>query len=348
MKTLKQKVAIVGGAGFVGFSLAKYLSSIFNVKILDIKEPTDLPNEVMFNLCDIRKYSNVERALSDVDLVINTAIVQIPLINEKKRLAYEVNFLGTVNVCRAVEENPRVKGMLLSGTWHTVGERELSGVIDEEFGFRPDKVEDRARLYALSKMGQEAIIRFYGEMSEKTFGIIRMGTVLGDGMPDKTAANVFITRGLRGETITPYKHSMYRPMLYVDVSDVCKIYEKFAEKILKGRVEKNGNSLSNIVNVYYPKPVTILELAKIVQYSIMKHTNGKVTPKIETVDQNKPMLFKENDKDKLKVDITKAREMFELEDFISPSESIMRIVKARTLFRNKLKKKTSLVKLHAA
>jgi nucleoside-diphosphate-sugar epimerase len=347
VKTLKQKVAIVGGSGFVGFSLAKHLSSTFNVKILDIKEPADLPNNILFNRCDIRKYSNVKQALNDVDLVINTAIVQIPLINENKRLAYEVNLLGTINVCRAVEESPSVEGMLLSGTWHTVGERELNGIIDEEFGFRPDKVEDRARLYALSKMGQEAIVRFHSEMSEKTFGIIRMGTVLGDEMPEKTAANVFITKGLRGEPITPYKHSMYRPMLYVDVSDVCKIYEKFAKKILKNNVEKTGNSLSNIVNVYYPKPVTIMELAKIVRDSIIKHTNWEVTPKIKVVNQNKPLLFKENDKDKLRVDITKAKEMFELEDFISTSESIMRIVKARTLFHGKTKKKTALVKLHS-
>ena len=35
----------------------------------------------------------------------------------------------------------------------------------------------RARLYALSKMAQEAIVRFYDEMSNKIFGIIRMGTV---------------------------------------------------------------------------------------------------------------------------------------------------------------------------
>jgi nucleoside-diphosphate-sugar epimerase len=36
-------------------------------------------------------------------------------------------------------------------------------------------------------------------MSEKIFGIIRMGTVLGDGMLEKTAANIFIERALRGE-----------------------------------------------------------------------------------------------------------------------------------------------------
>jgi len=71
-------------------------------------------------------------------LVIHTAIEQIPSINENKFLGYEVNVIGTQNICRAVEENPNAKGMILTGSWHTVGERELKGIIDEEFGFGPE------------------------------------------------------------------------------------------------------------------------------------------------------------------------------------------------------------------
>ena len=100
----------------------------------------------------------------------------------------------------------------MSGSWHTMGERKLRGIVDEEFGFRPDKVEDRARLYALSKIGQETIVRFYDEMSAKTYSIIRMGTVLGADMPKKTAANIFIENGLVGKPLTPYRHSLYRPV----------------------------------------------------------------------------------------------------------------------------------------
>lgn len=113
----------------------------------------------------------------DADLVIHTAIVQIPYINENKRLGYEVNVLGTINVCR------KYWGIILANTWHVMGEREFDGIINEKIGFRPDKVEDRARLYVLSKIAQEVITRFYDEMSDKVFGIIRMGTVLGEKCP---------------------------------------------------------------------------------------------------------------------------------------------------------------------
>ncbi|MHA1705206.1 MAG: NAD-dependent epimerase/dehydratase family protein, partial [Promethearchaeota archaeon] len=168
-------IGVVGGSGFVGGSITKYLVRNFEIRILDIVPPCfQLEGNFSFHKCDIRNYREVEVALQGVDLVIHTAIIQIPKINEAKRLGYEVNVVGTENVCRAVDTLPNVKGLILTGSWHTIGERELSGVIDETFGFRPDKVEDRARLYALSKIVQEAVVRYYDEMSSKIYGIIRM------------------------------------------------------------------------------------------------------------------------------------------------------------------------------
>jgi UDP-glucose 4-epimerase len=324
------RIGITGGSGFVGSSLAEHLSKSFQVKVLDVKEPPkSVRDRVDYVPCDVRSYDQVREGLRDVDLVIHAAIIQIPQINEQKRLGYEVNVLGTQNVCRAVDENSRTKGMILTSSWHTIGESGLEGVIDEEFGFRPDKVEDRARLYALSKIAQESIVRFYDKMSEKVFGIIRMGTVLGDGMPEKTAANIFIERALRGETITPFRHSMYRPMLYVDVEDVCLAFESFAIKVLKGEVEKGGNSLLHIVNVYYPRPVTILDLAQIVQRTVMRLTNNAVQPKIEIVDTGQRTLFREDDKYRVKVNIEKAMKFLGLGRLKSPEESIEEIVKKR-------------------
>ena len=321
---------ITGGTGYIGSSLARHLARAFNVKLLDVRVPKQrFDDAVSFQMCDVRNYGQVKKATEDVDLVIHTAIVQIPVINEQKRLGYEVNFLGTQNVCRAVDENSRVKGLILAGSWHTLGERELRGVVDEEFGFRPDKVEDRARLYALAKIAQESIVRFYDEMTEKVFGIIRMGTVLGSGMPKKTVANIFIENGLKGKLLTPFKHSMFRPMLYVDVGDVCGAYEIFARKILKGKVTEEGNSLAHIFNVYYPRPVTILELAEMVKDAIIKYSDGRVHPKIKVVDTGQPSMFSEEDKNLIRVEVSKALNFLGLKRLKSPKESIEELVKVR-------------------
>jgi len=322
----KYVIGIIGGSGFIGFSLARHLSSTSNVKILDVRESKDKSHP--FEFCDVRDYEQVKKTLANVDLVIHTAIVQIPLINENKRLAYEVNFIGTHNVCKAVDELPNVKGLILTSSWHTIGERGLEGVINEEFGYRPDKVEDRARLYVLSKIAQETIVRYYDEMSDKIYGIIRMGTVLGEGMPEKTAANIFIENGLKGKPLTPFKHSMYRPMLYVDVNDVCYAFEAYVRKILRGEMKKSNN-LDHIINVFYPEPITILELAEIVKNAIAKLTNGDVVPRIEIVDQGVEPLFQENDKLRFKVDISKSLKLLGMNKLTHPQESIERIIRNR-------------------
>lgn len=326
---MKYKIGITGGSGFIGSSLARHLSDEFKVKILDIRRPPKINGNIEYIDCDVTCFKDVKEGLSDVNLVIHTAIVQIPLINEQKKLGYKVNIIGTQNVCKAVEENSYIKGMLLAGSWHTIGEVELRGIIDEKFGFRPDKVEERARLYALSKITQESIVRYYDEMSDKIYGIIRMGTVLGEGMPEKTVANIFIERGLRSGTITPFRHSMYRPMLYVSIEDVCIAYRKFATKILNRELEKKGNSLEHIVNFYYPKPITILELAEMVQRIIIKYSNGKIKPKIEIIDTGQPSLFTEDDVKMIKVDVVKAKNLLGIIELKSPEESISELVKNR-------------------
>jgi nucleoside-diphosphate-sugar epimerase len=327
---LKYKIGIIGGAGFIGASLARHLIKNFQVKLLDAKPPPKDPKEATnYHYCDIRNCEEVAKGLANVDLAIHAAIVQIPLINEQKKLGYEVNVIGTQNVCKVVEENQRIKGMILAGSWHTVGERDLKGVIDEEFGFRPDKVENRARLYALSKMAQEAIVRFYDEMSDKIYGITRMGTVLGDGMPVKTAANIFIEKGLKGDPITPFRHSMYRPMLYLDVHDACRACETYALKILKGESEKTENSLAHVVNLYHPKPINILHLAEIVKNTVIECSHGRIIPTIEIIDKRLPILFEEKDVEKIEADISKVRKYLGIRRFKSPPESISQIVFTR-------------------
>ena len=324
------EIGITGGSGFIGSYLARHLSKRFRIRLIDIKPvQKELESRVSFQKCDIRNYDEVKEKLENVDLVIHSAIVQIPLINEVKRLGYEVNLIGTQNVCEVVYRTQSIKGLILTGTWHVFGERELQGTIDEEFGFRPDKIEDRARLYALSKITQETIVRFYDEMSEKIFGVVRMGTVLGEGMPDMTAANIFISKGLKGKAITPYRHSMHRPMLYVDVKDVCKAFEIYDKKILNKEAGERRNSLYHIINLSWPEPITIFELAHMVRDSIMKHSRGKINPKIEIIDKRKPLLYNSEDKNLIKVEVSKAKKFLRLESLTNPKQSIERIVKER-------------------
>lgn len=332
VKLNRYKIGIVGGSGFVGSSLAMHLSDSFKVKVLDKRPvPNDIRNKVDFQYCDVRDYNEVKDRVKDVNLIIYTAIVEIPFINEEKRLGYEVNVLGIQNVCEVVRENESIKGLLLTSTAHVLGDMGFQGVTDEEFGFRFCTKEDRAKYYTLTKIAQETIVRIYDEMSEKIYGAIRMGTVLGEKMPEKTAANIFITKGLRGEAITPYKHSMHRPMFYVDIHDVCEAFRSFACKILDDEVDKKRKSSTHIFNLAYPRPVTILELATIVRDAIVKQTKGEVRPEIKILDEGLPSLYKVGSKGDTTVNMEKVKRFLGLKKITSPKEAIERIVMRETM-----------------
>ncbi len=324
------RIGIVGGSGFVGSNLAEeFLIRGFKVRILDIKEPPKFLEKyenLEFLETDICNLEKLKKALTGVDIVINSAVIQIPDINVKKELAYKVNIIGTQNVCQVVHKKSEIKGLILTGTWHVFGERGYTEVINEEYGYHPDKTEKRSKLYVISKIAQEVIVRYYNIMSNKVFTVIRLGTVLGYGMPAKTAANIFITRGLKGDKITPYKHSMYRPMFYVDIRDVRKAFVNLVNKILKS---ENVNVLKEkgVFNLFYPKPITILELAKIVRDVIVKCTNGNVKPEIEVVDLGEKSEFSPDEVKKIQVNIDFSLKVLGMSKLISPKESIEYIVK---------------------
>jgi len=325
------EVAVVG-SGFVGSTLAKYLSRYYRIITLDLNPAPPLledARDIRHEVCDVRRYDEVKKKLGKPKVVIYTAIVQIPAINEVKEQAYEVNVIGTHNVCKVVKETAESLGLVLTGSWHVFGERGYKETVDTAFGYRPDKVEDIARLYVISKMVQEGIVRFYDEMTgEKIFGVVRLGTVLGENMPEKTAANIFITNGLRGMPITPYRHTMYRPMLYVSIEDVCRVFHSYIDKIIKGDVGK-VSSRHHIFNLFYPEPMTILELAETVKEAVVTCTGEKIVPEIKIVDKGLPELFASNEKDTLHVDISHTLSFFDLRKLKSPRESILEIVNNR-------------------
>lgn len=321
-------ITITGGCGYIGSALREALSEEFEVRILDSRRGEH--GNAQFIQCDIRNYDEVEKAISDTDLVIHAAIVQIPQINENRRLGYEVNIMGTHNVCEAVQKNQHCKGLVLVSSWHTMGERGITGLVDEKFGLRPDMVEERARVYALSKMGQEAIVRLHDESStDKIYGLIRIGTALGENMPPMTAANIFINNALKDQALTPYEHSMFRPMLYVDIADVCRAFKSYVNRIIENRVSQTRNSLDHIANVYYPEPITIYELAEIIGETAKNCTNGKIDPKIRVVKANAPILYTSKSKEIMKFDLGKSKELLGLDSLTNPRDTIERIIRGR-------------------
>lgn len=327
----RYEVAIIG-CGFVGSHLAKHLGSRFDVATFDIGEQHPLLRKegIMHKICDVRDFNRLKKNVGKPSVIVHTAIVQIPFINKKPRLGLEVNFLGTQNVCRIVDTDPEIRGLILTGSWHVFGERGLAGRIDEGFGYNPDKVEARAKLYALSKILQEVLIRLYDEQSEdKIYSIIRLGTVLGDGMPEDTAASIFLTNALAGRAVTPFRHSMHRPMFYVGVRDVCRGIERLVERIIDGSMKQDEAFDGHIINLVYPIPITILELAELVRKCVKRSSGGKVVPDIKVIDRGLPIMYRPEDKNLVRIDVSRAKSVLGMKRLMSPQSVIEDLVKKR-------------------
>jgi len=331
-------VLVAGGSGFIGAEVARHIS-MHGLKVctLDVVPPKQSTAQIGIPhiVCDITDWEGLRKQAPDAALIIHTAVVQIPRINDDRRVGYKVNVLGTENLCALVHERD-MRGLVLAGSWHIFGESGLNGHIDERYGYRPDKVEDRARFYALTKTAQEIVVRAHAEMSEKAFGVLRLGTVLGEGMPAATAANIFINQALEGKEITPFRHSMYRPIMYVSVRDVVEAFLRYSKLILTTRVKTDEAAPSKIVNLLYPTPLTVLELATLVQGLVRAVSDGTIQPKVRVVDKGLPMLFGENDRRNFSFDPSQSRSVLGLERLISPSEELERIIRLRMHKMNKM------------
>jgi nucleoside-diphosphate-sugar epimerase len=76
-------VVVFGGSGFIDSNLAAHLSSRgYRVRVVDVNPPKRSLENVDFK-CDVRDALDVFACLADASVAINTAIIQIPRINEE-------------------------------------------------------------------------------------------------------------------------------------------------------------------------------------------------------------------------------------------------------------------------
>ena len=144
------KIGIVGGCGYIGSELYKYLSKKHKVVRFDTFVPEDKKKDYCYldiessieHIHDIIDFDN------SLDIVIHTAIIQLPKINEDKKKAYYVNVRGLEKVCQVVHHSDTIKALILSGSWHVFGESRIKGIIDENYDYRPSSVYEKARYYA--------------------------------------------------------------------------------------------------------------------------------------------------------------------------------------------------------
>ncbi|GAB5522679.1 MAG: NAD-dependent epimerase/dehydratase family protein [Roseivirga sp.] len=167
---MKPKYLLTGATGFLGKELDKGLSSLAVVETLGRSEANRI-------ICDL----SVDAPLLDsaYDLVIHNAGKAhfVPKTSADKEDFFKVNYHGTLNLLKSLEQTPELpKSLILISTVAVYG-REEGLLLDEKC---PLNASDP---YGQSKsMAEEAVIK-WGKEHGVTIGILRLPLVAGPFPP---------------------------------------------------------------------------------------------------------------------------------------------------------------------
>ncbi|MBI4132344.1 MAG: NAD(P)-dependent oxidoreductase [Candidatus Sungbacteria bacterium] len=192
------KVAVIGGSGFIGRHLPERLRD-FIVSSLDLPE-ADIRNAALIG----------ERiAMIKPDAVVHLAALLGGVGSQNIAELFRTNFAGTLNLLEACRM-AGVKAFVFASSLTVHGSNDPAHPNMLDSPFRP------IHAYGASKAAAEHAIEEYARRFGMTALALRPTMVLGD-TPTPSAAIEFVRAGLSGEPIAVYGSGMHeREWLFVD------------------------------------------------------------------------------------------------------------------------------------
>ncbi len=271
--TLKKKIIITGGLGYIGTELCKLYSGVswhHNISVIDNRFISERVNQIRnwnmeFIQGDILDKDLVKRVCKDADVVHHLAgITQVPrtksessLDNDKK--IKEVGEKGTQNILDAIDD----KCKIIFPSTHVVYEG-----IDE---VKKDIKEDEVTKPVLSYSSSKAINEEQLKKSGKNYIILRLGSVYGystDSMRIDIMPNLFSKIASQNGTLKLFAGGRQIKSL-VPLIDVARCFKFMEEK------KEFNSEIFNLTK----ETLTVKEVAE-----ICKRHNPQITLK-ETNDE---------------------------------------------------------------
>lgn len=186
-----KRVLITGHTGFKGSWLCKILEMAgANVTGFSLEPPTNpnlfelsgIESHITHIIGDVRDRNHLMKVFDDVQPEIVFHLAAQPIVRDSYKdpvYTYEVNVMGTVNVCEAVRKNRCVKSFLNVTTDKVYKNNEW------EWGYRENEPLDGYDPYSNSKSCSELVTHsyinsFYNEMGISV-STARAGNVIGGG-----------------------------------------------------------------------------------------------------------------------------------------------------------------------
>ena len=280
-----KKIAVTGGAGFIGSNLVeRLLSKGHEVTVVDdlstgLKSNLDL-NKITFHELSLTNRDGLAKALNGVDAIVHLgARGSVPRSLKNPIATHDVNATGTLNVLEAARANG---AQVIFSSSSSVYGRNGQLPKDESMWLSP------LTPYAASKLAAEGYVQAYGAAYEVPVTLLRFFNVFGPKQrPDHEYAAVlpkWIWKAMNNEAIDVYGDgSQTRDFTYVRT-----VLDVIEDAINRG-VRTEG-----AVNLAYGNRISLLTTIDLLKghFPDLKVNFIDIRPGDVKDSQNDPVLLK--------------------------------------------------------
>lgn len=170
------KLLFTGASGFLGTHLKPLLQKKFEVKTMGLTDEDDYK---------VNLAASIPEITDSFDVIFHAAgkAHSVPKTEAEKKVFFDVNYRGTVNLCQALEQSGIPKAFIFISTVAVYG-LEFGKDISEEHPLKGDSP------YALSKIQAEQFLTEWCTRHNVILGIIRPSLIAGPNPPGNLGAMI--------------------------------------------------------------------------------------------------------------------------------------------------------------
>lgn len=165
-----------GASGFLGVNLKPLLNENFNVKTLGLTEEDDY---------NVNMANSIPEFNESFEVILHAAgkAHMVPKTEAEKKAFFDVNYQGTVNLCKALEKSSVPSAFIFISTVAVYG-LETGEEITEEHPLNGDSP------YALSKIQAEIFLTEWCKKNNVVLSILRPSLIAGPNPPGNLGAMI--------------------------------------------------------------------------------------------------------------------------------------------------------------
>jgi len=170
------KLLFTGASGFLGSNLKPLLKQKFEVKTLGLTDSDDYKVNIATTIPELDK---------SFDVILHAAgkAHVVPKTEEEKKLFFDINYHGTINLCKALDKYRLPKAFIFISTVAVYG-LETGENITEEYPLNGETP------YALSKIQAEQFLTEWCSKNNVVLSIIRPSLIAGPNPPGNLGAMI--------------------------------------------------------------------------------------------------------------------------------------------------------------